>query len=91
MSNTNRIYLIRKNTPELRKKLEDFGFEKNKFMNKQEYEDPSLYLSFIVYYEEWVPSILTCKYDSKLANSNVTVDCGTDEGLFLNCAEMYVK
>ena len=86
-----RIYLIRKNTPELRNKLEDFGFEKNQYMSDYEYEDPSKYLTFIYDKPEWVPQILVSCTNSILIISPVTVDCGTDESLFLSCAEMYKK
>lgn len=86
----NRIYLIRKNTPELRKCLEDFGFEKNSYMNSYEYEDSSKYLLFTVYEDDmYNPSILTCLTNSTIVQSPVTVDCGTDDVFFLSCAEIY--
>ena len=87
---TNKIFLIQKNTQDLRQKLEDMGFKKNPYMSHEEYVDEESYLALC--YTEYDNedtniSFITAKSNSVMATSRDTINCGDDEDLFIKYIE----
>ena len=69
---------IRKNTPELRKKLEEFGYKYNG-RDTESWGTSALYCFYESYYEV---------YPAKPSRYHSIVDCGTNEKLFLALAAL---
>ena len=87
----NTVFLIQKNTIELRRKLENMGFEKNPFMSQEEYVDEKNYLAlcYTEYDNESTNiSFITANPNSVMANnSKYTINCGVNEDLFISYIE----
>jgi hypothetical protein len=80
---------IEKNTVELRQKLENMGFEKNPFMNQEEYIDENLFL--VVCSDNEHNTIVTAYPNSKIILHEHSIGCGADEDLFFERINKYVK
>lgn len=69
---------IRKNTPELRKKLEEFGYK----------DASTVQDSYTAIYTDEEEGEFFTQYLSNITDDEIAVDCGTNEELFLAIAAL---
>lgn len=75
---------IRKNTPELRKKLEELGYEPNNY--ECFWEDNNRYI--ITTIGEGYGYYTLCIKNYCLLENEIFIDCGTNEDMFLSIAAL---
>lgn len=76
--------LIKKNTPELRKKLEELGYEPNKY--ECFWEDNNRYIITTIF--EGYGYYTLCIKNCYLLENETFIDCGTNEDMFLALAAL---
>lgn len=82
-------FYIEKNTVELRQKLENMGFEKNPFIDPEDYIDENLFLVVCSY--NGYNTIITAHPQSKIILPEYSIGCGVDEDIFFEKINKYIK
>ena len=80
---------IEKNTPELRRKLENMWFQRNPFMSSEEYIDENMFL--VVCSDNGYNTIVTAYPDSKIILPEYSIGCGVDEDIFFERINKYIQ
>lgn len=80
---------IEKNTVELRQKLENMGFAKNRFMSQEEYIDENRFL--VVCSDIGYNTIITAYPHSKIILPEYSIGCGVDEDKFFDKINKYIN
>ena len=75
-------FFIRKNTKELREKLEKCNISPNPFVDEEDWDDETAFLWVVPSMELEYIEYLPCTYTDRIAR--LSIDCGYNEEEFLN-------